>query len=232
MRKGSTRHTHLAPKISPLAAGLILCLMILAGPAPAGLAAGNYPVTIAALKDAVRDEARACQTYKAYSQKAYEENYSGIARLFTALATSESIHAANFNTILTDLGSTPPKIPAETMDVGSTRANLKRATEVELQEIDTKYPGILDRLAPEHHEAAMRFITYAWKAEQQHRALIQKIRSATGFFFYLLARRIEDTKADFIVCQYCGSTLTAIPPDVCPICGKPATWYKKIEPPE
>lgn len=229
MRKSNVRRAVLAPPISLLAAGLVLCLVVLAGLAPAGLAAGNYPVTIAVLKEAARDETRACQTYQAYSRKAYEENYPGIARLFIALATSESIHAANFNSILTDLGSTPPEMEAETMEVGSTRANLKRAAEVELHEIETKYPAILDRLAPEYHEAAMRFITYAWKAEQQHRALIKKIRSGTGFFFYLLARKIEDTDADFVVCQYCGSTLVEIPPDICPICGKPAVLYKKIE---
>ena len=229
MRKRNIRLPHLVRNIPQLAADLLLCLVVVAGPAPVVLAAGNYPLTIAALKEVAQDEAQACQTYKAYSQKADEENYPGIARLFTALATSESIHAANFNKILADLGSAPQETAVETVEVGSTRVNLKRATDVELHEIDTKYPSILERLAPEHHEDAMRFITYAWQAEQQHRELIKKIRSGTGFFFFLLARKLKDVKDDFVVCHYCGSTLMEIPPDICPICGKSAVWYKKIE---
>ena len=131
--------------------------------------------------------------------------------------------------ILVDLGSAQQETAVKTVEVGSTRVNLKRATDVELHEIDTKYPSILDRLAPEHHEDAMLFITYAWQAEQQHRELIKKIRSGTGFFFFLLARKLKDVKDDFVVCHYCGSTLMEIPPDICPICGKSAVWYKKIE---
>ena len=193
------------------------------------LSDNNYLVTTSVINTAFQDEARAHQTYIAYSRKAVEENYPGIAKLFMALATSESIHAANFKRILADIGVAVPEVPEITVKVGSIRTNLKKATQVELDEIDKKYPGIIEKIKPENHEEAMRFITYAWESEKQHRDFFKKIKTGTGIFFNLLARKIEDTDTDFLVCKNCGSTLTELPRESCPICGKSVALYKKIE---
>ena len=213
----------------PLTVGMLICVMMLASLSSSGIAGNNYPVTISVIEVLSQDEALAHQTYIAYSRKAAEENYPGIARLFVALATSESIHAANFGKILSDLGVAVQKAPDTEIKVDSTKANLKKSTQVELDEIDKKYPGIIKQLKPENHKEAMRFITYAWESEKQHRDLIKEIKSGTGIFFILLARKIEDTDADFVVCENCGSTLMELPREICPICGKSVALYKKIE---
>ena len=102
-------------------------------------------------------------------------------------------------------------------------------TKVELDDIDRKYPEIIVKINPENHKEAIRYITYAWESEKQHRGLIKEIKSGTGIFFNFLARKIEDTYADFVVCKNCGSTLMELPLESCPICGKSVAFYKKIE---
>jgi hypothetical protein len=48
------------------------------------------------------------------------------------------------------------------------------------------YPKILETIAAENHEQAILFITYAWKAEKQHRKLILKIKKASKRFFWIV----------------------------------------------
>lgn len=134
----------------PLTVGVLICVMVLICLPSSELAGENYPVTISVIKTVSQDEARAQQTYIAYSRKAVEENYPGIAKLFLALATSESIHAANFRRILSNLGITAQQAPDLTIKVNSTRTNLKKSTRVELDEIDKKYPGIIEKIKPEN----------------------------------------------------------------------------------
>ena len=80
----------------------------------------------------------------------------------------------------------------------------------------------------ECHEAAIRDVVYAWKAEKQHRDLIRKIRSGTGLLFGVLVKVMEKDASRYFVCQRCGSTLTSLPEDTCPICMGPVLRYKEI----
>ncbi len=189
----------------------------------------RYPKTISVLKMAYEGEIRAFHTYMAYAQKANSEDYPNIANLFVALASSEWIHARNFRTLLAELGVEVSETQIPQIKVSSTKKNLKKATKVELSEIDTKYPQFIDQIESEHFEAATRNITYAWLSEKQHRDLIEKIRSGTGMLFGLLAKKIEDSPAQYFVCQNCGSTLTELPGEACPICKGSVSRYKALK---
>jgi rubrerythrin len=191
-------------------------------------AQSNYPETIAVFQTAYQNEIQAHVSYLAYAQKALSENYPNIAHLFGALASSESIHARNFKQCLSDL-NIEVREPKTEIKVSSTKENLKNATQVELQEIDQRYPQFVEKIRSEKHEVAIRNLTYAWESEKQHRDLIEKIRSGTGFLFGLLASRIEDKPFRYFVCQTCGSTIREPPKEACPICGLPASQYKEIE---
>ena len=188
----------------------------------------RYPKTISVLKMAYEGEIRAFHTYMEYAQKANSEDYPNIANLFVALASSEWIHARNVRTLLLELGAEVSEAQIPKIKVSSTKKNLKKATKVELSEIDTKYPQFIDQIESEHFEAAIRNITYAWLSEKQHRDLIEKIRSGTGMLFGLLAKKIEDSPTQYFVCQNCGSTLTELPEDACPICKGSVSRYKKL----
>jgi rubrerythrin len=204
---------------------IAVALIITSLPTWAADALGR-PETIAALKELYQNEMTAHRTYAVFAKKAEAEHYVSVARLFMALQTSESIHARNFKSILEKLGSAPEKIPESNIIDSDTKENLKYALDVELSEIDTRYPAYLKRIETEGHEMAITDITHAWKSEKQHRDLILKMQSAIGFFFSKIVRKLSGADTYF-VCQRCGSTLTKLPKEICPICGSPGFMYQK-----
>jgi rubrerythrin len=205
-----------------------LFLLLSAGYAAAQTA---FPLTVAALQQRFADEVTAHSKYNAYAEQACSEGYPNIAHLFKGLAASEAIHARNFKRLLTDLGA-GADMPAASAgsEMADTRRNLKHAAEVEREEIDNEYPGILERIEPEHHDTAIANITYAWKAEQQHRDLIVKLQKSAIRWFGMVVKRIEGEESHVHVCNVCGSTLRELPAGICPICGQPASHYREVPP--
>lgn len=169
--------------------------------------------------------------YIEFGRKARDDDYRGIAYLFTAFAASEAIHASNFEKILLRLDAQVAPIPKPAVRVGSTRENLIRAVDEEMDSIEDFYPRLLDQLKPEGHEDAMTSVRYAWMSEQQHRDKIRQIQRWSGTLFERVAKTIDQKTGLYFVCHICGSTLNAIPAEQCPICKRPATHYQRIEPP-
>lgn len=184
--------------------------------------------TIDVLTMLYHGEVESHRRYEAYKTQALKEGHVNIAHLFAAMSDSESTHAKRFSEILAKLG-VQVEAASQDIQVGSTKENLKYATDVELSEIDVNYPKYLARIRDEQHSKAIKYITYSWKAEQQHRELIKDIQSGTGIFFGILAERFRSTKVRYFVCQNCGSTLTALPEEKCPVCTFPVSWYKEIK---
>jgi rubrerythrin len=198
--------------------------------APCAWAASNV-LTIEALQERYQDEVTAHSSYAAYAERACAEGYPNIAHLFKSLAASEGVHAHNFKSLLTGLKVDVKSIAIpESQEAGTTRDNLKHASAVERDEIDREYPDILERIASEENQDAITSITYAWKAEQQHRELIVKIHKAASRMFGLLVGRIEGGESHYHVCAICGSTLNELPAHQCPICSKPVSSYREVDP--
>jgi len=198
--------------------------------APVAWAASNV-LTVEALKERHQDEVTAHRAYAAYAERACAEGYPNIAHLFKSLAASEGVHAHNFKNLLAGLkvDVKPIAIP-QLQEVGTTRDNLKHASGVERDEIDREYPDILERIESEGNQDAITSITYAWKAEQQHRELIVKIHKAASRMFGLLVGRIEGGESHYHVCAICGSTLNELPGNQCPICARPVSNYHEVVP--
>jgi len=203
----------------------LLCLIPLWATAMTG--SDQYPLTVAALHERYADEVIAHRTYGAFARKAREEGYPAIAHLFRALAASEAVHAANFARLLRQLGE-DPVMPRAEIEISSTRENLQQAATVEAEEIDREYPAILGRIDSERHQKAIRHINYAWRAEQQHRDLILKIKKAASWYFGMLASKIEGSPTRYYVCQICGSTVNELPGRQCPICDHPQDQYREV----
>jgi rubrerythrin len=192
-------------------------------------AQSKYSKTVDALQERYGDEIHTVHIYLAYAQEALSEDYPNIAYLFLAFAASESVHARNFKRLLCDLDVEVKEIPKPEFEVSSTKGHLKNASTLEIEEIDQEYPRVIEYVRPEKHEVAIQDFTYAWKAEKQHLDLLKKVLSGTGIFFGVLAKKIEKTDVQFFVCQRCGSTLTALPEDTCPICKGSVAGYKEVE---
>ena len=207
---------------------MALAVFLLQAP---GAWAASSVLTIEALKGRYQDEVTAHRSYAAYAERACAEGYPNIAHLFKSLAASEGVHARNFSNLLAGLDIDVQSIAIpEPQEVGTTRDNLKHAAGVERDEIDREYPAILERIAGEGNQDAITSISYAWKAEQQHRELIVKIHKAASRMFGLLVGRIEGGDSHYHVCAVCGSTLNELPVNQCPICAHPVSEYHEVEP--
>lgn len=217
-------------KKSALPLIVFFCLIFI--PALFVYAQSKYPETIFGLQKAYVNEIKAYSNYMAYAEMAKSEKYPGIAYLFVSFADSELIHARNMKRVLSDLGISVKEIPAGEVTISSTKSNLKNALDFELQDIDHRYPEILEQIKPEKHDGAIHIATYAWQSEMQHRNLIQKMLSGTGMLFEILAQRIESTDAHYFVCQKCGFTVVKFQKDVCSICNGPASNYKEVHKPD
>jgi rubrerythrin len=205
----------------------IACSLFLLIQATSIGAQSKYPKTISVLQELYHCEIQDYLTYMAYAQKAISENYHNIAYLFVTLATSESIHAHNYKQILADLRVEVKEPPKPEIKVFTTKENLKHATQAELQLIDQNYPQFIEKIKPEKHEGAIRYIMYAWEGDKQHRDLIEKIRSGTGVFFGFLVQKIEQTPIRFFICQTCGFSAEELP-IACPISKSPSSRYKEV----
>jgi rubrerythrin len=214
-------------------AGMPLLLLAAPGPVLTLEHGADYPETTAVLTEIYHDELRAYSTYKVYAGKAEEEGYPKIAALFRAITVSEMIHARNMKHLLEGLGVEVVDVETS-VEVSTTKRNLKRAMNVELSEISESYPLYLERITPENYQPAIDAVGYSWNSEKQHRENITKIRDASGFFFGLLAKKIESAPAAYYVCTACGSTVREPPESTCSICGAPASRSVKVpgdEPP-
>ena len=206
----------------------VICLCIaLGGWQLPQAATQSYPLTTAALQERYADEITAHRKYGAYAQHAQDEGYPAIAHLFRALATSEAVHGENFARLLRELGQ-EPRPPDTDIELTSTRDHLQQAATVEAAEIDREYPAILARIKGENHADAQRFITFAWKAEQQHRELILSIKKAASWYFGMLVSKIEGNPTRYYVCRVCGSTVMELPGEQCPICAHPPENYREV----
>jgi rubrerythrin len=190
----------------------------------------GFPITKDVLKTAYEAEKMAYENYECYSQKAIEEDYPNIAYLFTAFATSEKIHAENYKRILASM-STGPQEPEFEVTILDTKANLIKATEAELNKIKKTYPDLLAKLKTESHDQAVVNCMYSWKSHQQHKRKIAEIRKYSPYFFGRVAKKLEDLKLDFHVCEICGSTIDEAPMTPCDICNRPNLHYRKVNRP-
>lgn len=156
-------------------------------------------VTQKNMKEAFSGESQANRRYLAFAEKAAEENFTNMARLFRAVAKSETIHAMNH---LKALGG-----------VKSTVENVEAALKGEVDEYTSMYPMFMDQAKKDANNDALRSFFWANEAEKTH-----------GVFYERALEKIkqgEDPELkELYICSVCGYTVEGAPPDKCPTCGK------------
>ena len=156
------------------------------------------------LKTAFAGESQANRKYLAFAQKADQEGFPGVAKLFRAAAEAETIHAMSE---LKALGG-----------VKSTAENLKEAVEGETYEFTEMYPGFISEAEQEGQSNARRAFNFANEAEKVHADLYKKALESLN--------QNEDT--DYYVCEVCGNLEKGSAPDKCSICGAPKSKFKNV----
>ncbi len=156
-----------------------------------------HKMTQANLEAAFAGESQAHMKYLVFADKAEQEGFPNVARLFRANAYAEQVHATNHFKTLKGLG--------KTVD------NLDVAIGGETYEIDEMYPAFLAVAELQGEKGAIRSNKWAMEAEKIHAEMYGAAKSA-----------VESGK-DFeggqvYVCEVCGWTGEGEPPDECPLC--------------
>ena len=161
--------------------------------------------TINDLKAAFAGESQANRKYLAFADQAEKDGFPGVAKMFRAIASAETLHAHSH---LRTLGG-----------VKSTAENLKEALDGETYEFTEMYPAFIKDAESEGNDAAKRSFTLANEAEKAHGALYKKTLEG------LDALKGKDT--DWYLCPVCGYVHEGSAPDVCPICKVPGSKFIK-----
>lgn len=157
------------------------------------------------LQAAFAGESQANRKYAAFAQKAEEEGFTQVAKLFRVTAEAETIHA---NAHLKAMGK-----------LGSTADNLKAAIEGETYEFSEMYPDFMEVAESEEDKAALRAFKYAIEAEKVHAELYKKALDYLG----------SNETADLYLCTVCGYIAEGSAPETCPLCGAKKQAFKKAE---
>ncbi|WP_319578659.1 rubrerythrin family protein [uncultured Methanospirillum sp.] len=158
------------------------------------------------LKAGFAGESQANRKYASFSEKATEEGFPQVAKLFRAASEAEAIHARRHLSVL---------------GIGSTAENLAVSVAGETEEFTEMYPGFIKESEAEANADATRSFTFAMKAEQVHAGLYEKALTAI--------KSGIDLQADHIyLCPVCGNVALDKAPGNCPICGVPGSKWSEI----
>ena len=157
--------------------------------------------------EAFAGESQANRKYSAFADKAKDEGFSNVAKLFTAASEAEAIHAKR---LLKVLGS-----------IGKTEDNLKASVTGETHEYTEMYPGFVKEGEAEKQSDAVIAFTYAMKAEEVHANHYKEALKAISAGHDLSAQKV-------ILCPICGNIFRGEPPERCPICSAFKKVFKEI----
>jgi rubrerythrin len=164
-------------------------------------------MTEANLKAAFAGESQAHIKYAIFADKAAEEGYPEVARLFRAISYAELVHATNH---LRQLGG-----------VGDTVANLQEAMAGENYENTEMYPAFNAVAKLQDEKGAMLAIHYALEAEKVHEVMYDEAKK-------MVAMGSDIQSAPVFVCPVCGYTVIGEPPAKCPVSATPKERFQQF----
>ncbi|TFG90601.1 MAG: rubrerythrin family protein [Syntrophobacterales bacterium] len=148
-----------------------------------------------AIHQAYDGEAKAALRLKAFADKAGEEGYPQLARLFRAISFSEEIHGRRALRLL--------------RDIGTTEENLTESFESEERIAGVAY-GEFVKIAEEAGDrASALYFSQSKDVEDVHAKLYKEAMDDI----------LEERETTYYVCTVCGYVSDGVLPDQCPICG-------------
>ena len=200
-----------------LATLLVLMIMMTMLPAMA-IPAMAADTTYDNLYASVQGETNASAAYRAFADKADEEGYPVIARLYRATADAEAKHANDEWEILADMGATVRPV-ADAPTVGTTAQNLQASIDGETYEYTIMYPGFVAKAEAEGMTAARRIFNFAMRAEEVHAGNFADVLAHLDDVGYINAKY-----GTVYRCPVCGEVVTNRP-GRCPICGTDGSLF-------
>jgi len=173
------------------------------------------------LLKAFAGESQARNRYTQFANKAREEGYEGIARIFEETADNERAHAEReWEFIKSEV-----KVSGDLEifgPVGSTLENLKDAANGENHEAEEMYPGFEKVAREEGEDEVATAFKEIGEVEEKHRDryrdLITKVEAGKVF------ESDQEIEWKCLNCGYIHKGTSA--PGKCPACGKLQGWYE------
>ena len=130
-----------------------------------------------------------------------------MARLFAAMAASQSVMTGHFQRLLVDLKGDRKRCITHSPTVGMTQENLRAAIEMELRETDVSFPNALRQIASEGHHQAIRVLQIAIEVQRHHREKLKMIHSYSGYFFGGLKAKFSRHQPKYFICRQTGAVV-------------------------
>ncbi|MBX5327391.1 MAG: rubrerythrin family protein [Candidatus Bathyarchaeia archaeon] len=170
------------------------------------------------LRSAYAGESQAHMRYSIYAERAKQEGFPNVSRLFTAIAFAERVHATNhYRNILTKGGAMT--VSAAVFGSRKTSEDLQAGIDGETFEINEMYPAYKTVAQMQGEKPAEISFTWALEAEKIHVTLYQKAKQAVD--------KGKDVELKTIqICSICGHTVEGDAPERCPICNASKDKFK------
>lgn len=157
------------------------------------------------LKKAFDGEAKAALRLLGFAQKAVEEGYPQMAKMFRAIASAEEVHGLRALRLL--------KV------IRSTEDNLTYSFESETMVSENAYPSMIQEADEEGNEAARIAFSQARDVEKLHAKLYKNA----------IEHMTAETETTYHVCQVCGYVAEGEAPDRCPICNAKRERFQQVD---
>jgi rubrerythrin len=158
------------------------------------------------LEVAFGGESQAYQKYSAFAQKAQQDGFENIAKLFRTTAEAERIHALGHLKAMEK--------------IGSTFENLQSAIGGETYEFEDMYPPMYEQALKENHKAKKMF-GYALEAEKVHAELYKKALEA-------VKEGKDLDEVNIYLCPICGFIEIGSSIEKCPVCGANSSAFIEL----
>jgi rubrerythrin len=161
--------------------------------------------TTEGLRQAYTGEAKAALRLKVYAEKAEQEGYPQIAKLFRAIARSEEIHGIRALKIL--------------REVKSTEENLAASFEAEQKVAEVAYGELVKSAETDGNQAALLHFSQSKDVEETHAKLYKEAMN----------HMLEERQTTYHICLVCGYVADGVRPELCPICGAAAERFESFD---
>lgn len=148
-----------------------------------------------ALHQAYTGEAKAALRLKVYAEKAREEGYPELAKLFEVISFSEELHGRRALRLL--------------KEIKGTQENLTDSFESETKVAGVAYDEFIKLAEKLGDKAASLFFSQSRDVEETHAELYKEA----------MGHLLKERETAYYVCKACGYVADGVLPEECPICG-------------
>jgi rubrerythrin len=147
-----------------------------------------------AVHQAYTGESKASLRLKLFAEKAQEEGYPQMAKLFRVISFSEELHGKRALKLL--------------REIRSTQENLAESFESETRVAGVAYDKFIRYAEEAKDRPASLYFSQSKDVEEIHAKLYKEA----------MDHMLEDRKTTYYVCEVCGYVSDGVLPEVCPVC--------------